>query len=88
MVGTFKGITDVQCTAECAEHPLCKSYNIHRENKICQLNSKKQGDFNVTLIQSAGWLYKSTDYNETLVSIYELVSKHTLHYFMLISSCL
>ena len=69
VIKTIKGITDAQCTAECAEHPLCRSYNIHRENKICELNSKKDGDFNVTLIPSAGWVYKSTDYNETLVSV-------------------
>ena len=59
---------DVQCTGKCIQHEKCRSYNINRELKICELNSKAMNDVDVQLRDKPGWAYKSTDYKDRLVS--------------------
>eukprot|EP00794_Sanderia_malayensis_P017390 gene17390-19132_t len=60
---------NVQCTQKCVEQPKCRSYNLNIDEKICQLNSKALIDNNTSLIQQPGWVYRSTDYNYTLVGV-------------------
>ena len=61
------GLDDIACMVKCVEHPKCRSYNINKEFLKCELNSKALGDLQVVLTSEPGWLYKSTDYNNTLV---------------------
>ena len=59
---------DVQCTGKCIQHEKCRSYNINRDLKICELNSKALSDVGIQLSDKTGWSYKSTDYKAKLVS--------------------
>ena len=71
LLSEISNMTDVECMVKCVKELACKSYNINRSRKICQLNSKALGEPGVVLSSMPGWVYKSTDYNATLVS-----SKH------------
>ena len=66
---TETGVSDVGCTEKCVEHKKCRSYNIDLANKVCKLNSKALGDNGTVLVPKSGWIYKSTDYNQTSVSL-------------------
>ena len=68
VIAIHRGVTDISCMIKCVEHQKCKSYNIDRASGECQLNSKVVGDADSMLSDGNGWIYKSTDYNETLVS--------------------
>lgn len=68
IIATHHGVTDISCMIKCVENQKCRSYNIDRASGECQLNSKVFGDADSVLSDGNGWLYKSTDYNETLVS--------------------
>ena len=67
VIREITGIDDTECTKQCVQHPRCFSYNIHFGLKICQLNEKTTEDFGSQLSLKDGWIYKSTDYNETQV---------------------
>ena len=67
MIREISGTDDLGCTKKCAKHPRCKSYNIHYNRKICQLNDKMAGDIGMKLTVNSGWTYKATNYNEKLV---------------------
>ena len=58
---------DVQCTEKCIQHEKCRSYNINRDLKICELNAKALSDVDIQLSDKPGWIYKSTDHREKLV---------------------
>ena len=58
---------DVQCTEKCIQHEKCRSYNINRDLKICELNSKALYDVDVQLSDRPGWIYKSTDFKAKVV---------------------
>lgn len=60
-------IDDAGCTAKCAREPRCKSYNIHLTSGICQLNDEIAETNGNNLTMNVGWIYKSTDYNQTKV---------------------
>ena len=68
VIATHHGVTDISRMIKCVEHQECRSYNIDRASGECQLNSKVVGDAESMLSDGNGWLYKSTDYSETLVS--------------------
>ena len=59
---------DVQCTEKCIQHEKCRSYNINRDLKICELSSKALNDVDIQLSDKPGWIYKSTDFKDKLVS--------------------
>ena len=64
------GLNDAQCMVKCIELHKCQSYNININAGICQLNSESERG-NVTKLSDApGWLYKSTDFSDKLVTIY------------------
>ena len=67
LLSTIQGIHDADCTLECVKHPKCKSYNIQNSTAVCELNSKIAGENGSSLVQRPGWVYKSTDYNQTEV---------------------
>eukprot|EP00795_Rhopilema_esculentum_P014840 gene14840-5958_t len=67
LLATIQGIHDADCTLECVKHPKCKSYNIQNVTAVCELNSKIAGENGSSLVQRPGWVYKSTDYNQTEV---------------------
>ena len=69
-IATHENMNDIKCTVKCVEHYKCRSYDFNANDRRCQLNSKAFGDKDTELIDSPGWYYKSTDYNNTLVSIY------------------
>ena len=69
VIAKHSGITDIQCTVKCVEHHKCRSYNININSGECHLNSKALGDAGTELLTESGWMYKSTDYNETMVSV-------------------
>ena len=68
VIRTDDGLGDIACMVKCVEHPKCRSYNINRDLLKCELNGKAMGDPQVVLTSEPGWLHKSTDYNNTLVS--------------------
>ena len=68
LISESSDMTDVECMVRCVQELACKSYSINRSRKICQLNSKALGEPGVALSSMPGWVYKSTDYNTTLVS--------------------
>ena len=62
----------VQCKYACIDHRRCKSFNMEdKEIGTCELNAKSSEDNEDPdcLVPRAGWVYHSTDYNETNVSI-------------------
>lgn len=67
VIREIRGVDDIECTKQCAQEPRCRSYNIQSNLKICQLNEKMAEDFGSQLLVKFGWIYKSTDYNETQV---------------------
>ena len=67
LLATIQGIYDADCTLECVKHSKCKSYNIQNVTAVCELNSKIAGANGSSLVQRPGWVYKSTDYNQTEV---------------------
>ena len=67
LLATIQGIYDADCTLECVKHPKCKSYNIQNSTAVCELNSEIAGANGSSLVQRPGWVYKSTDYNQTEV---------------------
>ena len=69
-IATHENVNDIKCTVKCVEHYKCRSYDFNANDRRCQLNSKAFGDKDTELIDSPGWYYKSTDYNNTLVSKY------------------
>ena len=52
----------------CISNDVCKSINVDISGDICHLNDKLDGDHDVVLISQPGWSYKSTDYQDPLVS--------------------
>ena len=69
-IATHENMNDIKCTVKCVEHYKCRSYNFNVNDRRCHLNSKAFGDKDTKLTDSPGWYYKSTDYNNTLVSTY------------------
>ena len=59
---------DVQCTEKCIQHEKCRSYNINKDLKICELNAKALSDIDIQLSDKSGWIYKSKDHRTKLVS--------------------
>ena len=72
VISEITGATDIECMVRCVKHPQCKSYNMNRNQKICQLNRKALGETGVSLSSMPDWLYKATDNNDTLVIICHL----------------
>ena len=62
------GLNDVQCMEKCIQFTKCRSYNLNRSLKLCELNAKTLGDNETELSDEHGWIYKSTDYNSKLVT--------------------
>ena len=67
VIREISGIDDLECTKQCSKNLLCKSYNFQFALKICQLNDRTAKDIGSRLFENQGWVYKSTDYNETKV---------------------
>ena len=66
-----RNTTDVQCMKKCIEHAQCRSYNINRGLKVCELNSKAfPYDATSQLEDELNWMYKSTNFEERLVSVF------------------
>lgn len=62
-------VTDVECMKKCIEHVKCQSYNTNRSSRVCELSSKAiASDAGTQLSDDPGWVYKSTDYKNKLVS--------------------
>ena len=74
LIREITNTNDVGCMLQCIQSPPCKSYNINREKMICQLNSKALGENGVALSSMKQWVYKSTDYNNTLVNYIPAIS--------------
>eukprot|EP00794_Sanderia_malayensis_P017987 gene17987-19784_t len=71
VVATFTNLQDFECEDKCRLNPKCKSINMEKEgSKSCQLNSVSTGE-KITgenaLVAKTGWVYKTTDYNLTLI---------------------
>ena len=69
---SFHGLNDTQCMVKCVKNVKCRSYNIHRKDEKCEISGKALGDTNTTLKTASGWVYKSTDYNSTLVRVFNI----------------
>ena len=67
VIATINNTNEVQCMVKCVEHHKCRSYNAQNDEKKCELNSKAIGEKDTVLISKPGWMYKSTDYNDTQV---------------------
>ena len=64
-----EGLNHVQCMVKCIEHAECRSYNTNGHLQMCELNTKAFGDAGTTLSDEPGWVHKSTDYSNKLVSM-------------------
>eukprot|EP00794_Sanderia_malayensis_P017985 gene17985-19782_t len=71
VVATFTNLQDFECEDKCRLNPKCKSINMEKEgSKSCQLNSASTGEIipgGNALVAKTGWVYKTTDYNSTLI---------------------
>eukprot|EP00794_Sanderia_malayensis_P017983 gene17983-19780_t len=71
VVATFPNLEDSDCEEKCRITPQCKSINIEKKgNKLCQLNSNSTWEYRNgenALTAKPGWIYKTTDYNATLI---------------------
>eukprot|EP00794_Sanderia_malayensis_P017984 gene17984-19781_t len=71
VIATFPNLEDFDCEEKCRITPQCKSINIEKEgNKLCQLNSNSTWEYRNgenALTAKPGWIYKTTDYNATLI---------------------
>ena len=65
---SFNGLQDIQCMVKCVENVKCRSYNTNTKDGRCEINGKALFDNGITLSTASDWLYKSTNYNSTLVS--------------------
>eukprot|EP00795_Rhopilema_esculentum_P014116 gene14116-5109_t len=61
------GTNELDCIQSCTGHKNCLSYNINPGEKKCELNSKTSYHEGAALVSRPGWIYKSTNYNETLI---------------------
>ncbi|XP_065052577.1 fibropellin-1-like [Rhopilema esculentum] len=61
------GTNELDCIQSCTGHKNCLSYNVNPGEKKCELNSKTRYHEGAALVSKPGWIYKSTDYNETLI---------------------
>ena len=78
VLATYYQTDDIQCTIECASNQKCRSYNINRLEKICEINGEYVSGNSSKLRRESEWLYKSTDYNRTLVcTVNYLVIAHS-----------
>ena len=71
VIATFAGLSSQQCEEECIAERECKSINSENNGaRACELNSKSTADplDGVSLNSKEGWTYKSTSYNDRLVS--------------------
>ena len=71
VIATFAGLSSQQCEEECIAERECKSINSENNGaRACELNSKSTADplDGVLLVYKEGWTYKSTRYNDRLVS--------------------
>eukprot|EP00794_Sanderia_malayensis_P017986 gene17986-19783_t len=71
VVATFTNLQDFECEDKCRLNPKCKSINMEKEgSKSCQLNSVSTSETITAgnaLVAKTGWVYKTTDYNSTLI---------------------
>ena len=67
-IATFNNMKEEECEMACISNDLCKSINVDNSGDICHLNDKLDGDNDVIFISQPGWSYKSTDYQDPLVS--------------------
>ena len=67
VIQTNTGTNELDCIQSCTGHKNCLSYNVNPGEKKCELNSKTRYHEGAALLSKPGWIYKSTDYNETLV---------------------
>ena len=70
IINTFNSINYQDCEMTCINHGQCKSINIDHSGTTCQLNDKLDGEGGAVLISKVGWSYKSTDYQDPLVSLF------------------
>ena len=71
LLQTFNDLSEDECEDKCLSHRVCKSINTKNSNGVnCELNSKSTEDpfDDVISTESAGWTYKTTDYNARNVS--------------------
>eukprot|EP00794_Sanderia_malayensis_P017988 gene17988-19785_t len=72
VVATFTNLQDFECEDKCRLNPKCKSINMEKEgSKSCQLNSVSTSETITAgnaLVAKTGWVYKTTDYNSTLIA--------------------
>ena len=66
-IHAFSNTDDTQCMVKCIENHSCRSYNIQRDKKLCEVNDKSYEDNQTALVQKDGWIYKSTDYSSNKV---------------------
>ena len=73
IINTFNNINHEECEMACINHDQCKSINIDHSGTTCQLNDKLNGEGGAVLISQDGWSYKSTDYQDPLVSLFHIL---------------
>ena len=69
VLSTYYQTNDIQCTIQCVSNQKCRSYNINRSKNICEINGEHFSENITKLRRDDEWVYKSTDYNQTLVCI-------------------
>ena len=68
-LAVFNSIDDQGCTLKCAENHKCTSYNYQWMEKTCQILQKHvQQDNSTDLLDENGWIFKTTNYSNKLVS--------------------
>ena len=69
-LAVFNSIDDQGCTLKCAENQKCTSYNYQWMEKTCQIFQKHVQQNNSTdLLDDNGWIFKTTNYSNKLVSV-------------------
>ncbi len=76
LLATFLDIAEADCEQQCILKERCKSINVEKVARTCELNDRATTDFvdgEKILVPKSNWIYKATDHNEILVrSYYEL----------------
>ncbi len=89
VIATFPSLTAAECEHKCLLNNQCNSINTEKGDQTCELNSKAIIHLSTgenALVAKQNWIYKSTNYSETLVKQFFTFSYKLENMFLLLSS--